>query len=242
MSYYDYDDYYGIAQEDLKEEYHFVLDELLDKIVENKLQDRVADIEDIREKQKKYNEDLKEYDRIDAEKRKEIRDLQNKIEKMEKEHQEELDRYKNEKFSDVFKDFIEIKGNSVEKKRIYYISYHSSSCSCPYCNDKGYIKKEIDGDIAKIECKICDSGHHKIDYKYETVEWTKSYRFGFTDRLTPCIFIDEFYNHKTLLLSEVYFSEEECKKIVKEKNAKNEKKALEQYQQRIDNLNAKKKG
>ena len=40
----------------------------------------------------------------------------------------------------------------------------------------------------------------------------------------------------------MYFSEEECKKIVKEKNAKNEKKALEQYQQRIDNLNAKKKG
>ena len=75
MSYYNYDDYYGISQEDLKEEYHFVLDELLDKIVENKLQDRVADIEDIREKQKKYNEDLKEYDRIDAEKRKEIRDL-----------------------------------------------------------------------------------------------------------------------------------------------------------------------
>ena len=55
-----YESYYEIPEEELKTDFHFALDKIIDAEVEKRLEERIEDINHLRERQKQYDEKISE--------------------------------------------------------------------------------------------------------------------------------------------------------------------------------------
>ena len=161
-----YDEFYGFSEEDLKTDFHVALDEIIDAEVEKRLNDRIKDIDVLRENQKQYNEKI-------AEARKKVEEADNKRyeaerarSKAERERDDTINQCK-QSISDATQQKLdEMFGDWLKVKYVYYLQEESHWASCPYCKGGKVNIILPNGDKAVTECKVCGGKGYREYYGY----------------------------------------------------------------------------
>lgn len=236
-----YENYYEIPEEDLKTDFHFALDKVIDFEVEKRLEERIKDIDLLRENQKQYDEKIaeannkvKEADekRFEADRARMAaeREKDNTI----KQCEQSISDATQQKLDEMF-------GHWLDERNVYYLRKDKSYAYCPYCNSGKVEIKLPSGDKATTKCKVCD-GHGRVEYTYyktESIETSyptfKKENQGKT--LTP-YFVrpGRYYGLVEVPLRDVMTREEAEKKAKtrNEENAQNALKRLEERKKKLD--------
>lgn len=167
-----YEDY--ISEEDLKTDFHIALDELIDAEVEKRLEERIQDIDHLREKQKQYDKKISEA----QQKVKEADNKRYEAEKAQRAAERERDFARGQckqAISDVTQQKLdELFGHWLKQKSVYYLERETLWAWCPYCSH-GKVKINLpNGDEAVTQCKVCGgSGYEQYDsYIRKSMETT----------------------------------------------------------------------
>ncbi len=240
MYYEDYYDTYGISEEDLKTDFHIVLDKVIDFEVEKRLEERIKDIDTLREKQKQYdekiaeaNEKVKEADnkRLEADRTRMAaeRERDDTI----KQCEQSISDATQQKLDEMF-------GHWLDERYVYYLRKDKSYVYCPYCNSGKVEIKLPNGDKATTKCKVCD-GNGRVEYTYYGTESIEtSYPTFIKEKqgkiLTPgFVRPGRYYGLVEVPLRDV-MTKEEAEKKVKTRNEENKQNALKRLQERKKKL------
>lgn len=167
-----YDDY--ISEEDLKTDFHMALDDIIDAEVEKRLEERIEDINDLREKQKQYNEKIAEANKKVREADEKRYEAERACRKAERERDDTIDQCK-QSISDATQQKLdEMFGDWLKEGSVYYLEKEKSWVWCPYCS-QGEVNITLpNGDKAVTKCKVCSGeGHREYDrYDYKSIRTT----------------------------------------------------------------------
>lgn len=235
-----YENYYEIPEEDLKTDFHIALDKIIDFEVEKRLEERVKDIDLLREKQKQYddkiaeaNNKVKEADdkRLEADRARMTaeRERDNTI----KQCEQSISDATQQKLDEMF-------GHWLDERKVYYLRKDKSYVYCPYCNSGKVEIKLPSGDKATTKCKVCD-GSGRVEYTYyetESIETDyptfKKENQGKT--LAPCfVRPGRYYGLVEVPLRDV-MTRDEAEKKTKERNEENRRNALKRLEERKKKL------
>lgn len=242
--YYDYEDYYGFSEEDLKTDFHIALDKIIDFEVEKRLGERIKDIDLLREKQKQYddkiaeaNNKVKEADtkRLEADRARMAaeREKDNTI----KQCEQSISDATQQKLDEMF-------GHWLDERYAYYLHKSKSYAYCPYCNSGKVEIKLPNGDKATTKCKVCN-GNSRVEYVYyEKASITTDYPTFIKENngktLAP-YFVQpsRYYGVDKVALRDVMTREEAEKKLEtrNEENRRNALKRLEERKKKLDEEN-----
>ena len=235
-----YENYYEIPEEDLKTDFHFALDKIIDIEVEKRLEDRIKDIDHLRENQKQYDEKIadannkvKEADtkRQEAERARMVaeRERDNTIEQCE------------QSISDATKQKLdEMFGHWLNESYVYYLHKDKSYAYCPYCNNGQVEIKLPNGDKATTKCKVC-GGNSRVEYVYYDVDSIETSHPTFIKEnkgktLTPgFVRPGRYYGMVEVPLRDV-MTREEAEKKAKTRNEENSRNALKRLEERKKKL------
>lgn len=233
-------DYCGISDKDLKTDFHFALDNLIDAEVEKRLEERIKDIDALREKQKQYDEKIAEANskvkeaetkRLEADRARMSaeRERDNTI----KQCEQSISDATQQKLDEMF-------GHWLDERSVYYLRKDKSYAYCPYCNSGKVEIKLPSGDKATTKCKVCD-GHGRVEYTYyETESIETSYPTFIKEKqgkiLTPgFVRPGRYYGLVEVALRDV-MTREEAEKKAKDRNEENRRNALKRLEERKKKL------
>lgn len=239
-------DHCGISDKDLKTDFHFALDDLIDAEVEKRLEERIKDIDALREKQKQYDEKIAEANskvkeaetkRLEADRARMSaeRERDNTI----KECEQSISDATQQKLDEMF-------GHWLNERYVYYLRKDKSYAYCPYCNSGKVEIKLPNGDKATTKCKVCN-GNGRVEYVYyEKASITADYPTFIKENngktLAP-YFVQpsRYYGVDKVALRDVMTREEAEKKIEtrNEENKRNALKRLEERKKKLDEENTK---
>ena len=227
-----YENYYEIPEEDLKTDFHIALDKIIDIEVEKRLEERIRDIDRLRETQKQYDEKIaeannkvKEADtkRLEAE-----RERDNTI----KQCEQSISEVAQQKLDNIFGDWL-------DESYVYYLVRDRNWLYCPYCKS-GQVEITLsNGDKATTKCKVCN-GDTRQDYDYyEVKSITTEY---------PCLVADKskrgrspyfvslgWNGGKKVALRDV-MTQEKAEKKAQKLNEENKQKVLKRLEERKKKL------
>lgn len=235
-----YENYYEIPEEDLKTDFHIALDKIVDFEVKKRLEERIKDIDILRENQKQYDEKIaeannkvKEADnkRLEADRARMSaeRERDNTI----KQCEQSISNATQQKLDEMF-------GHWLDERYVYYLRKDKSYAYCPYCNSGKVEIKLPSGDKATTKCKVCD-GHGRVEYTYyETESIETSYPTFIKEKqgkiLTPgFVRPGRYYGLVEVPLRDV-MTKEEAEKKTKTRNEENRANALKRLEERNKKL------
>lgn len=235
-----YENYYKIPEEDLKTDFHFALDKIIDIEVEKRLEERIKDIDLLRENQKQYDEKIAEANNKvrEAESKKHEADIA--LIRAERERDDTIKQCE-QSISDVTQQKLdEIFGHWLTEHYAYYLTKDDSWETCPYCNRGDVNIKLPNGDKAVTKCKVCNGQGH-IEYtRYKCSSITTNYptfiKENQGESITP-YFIEtaRYYGLARVALRDV-MTEEEAEKKAKTLTEANRQKALKRLEERKKKL------
>jgi transposase-like protein len=233
-------DHCGISDKDLKTDFHFALDDLIDSEVEKRLEERIKDIDALREKQKQYDEKIAEANskvkeaetkRLEADRARASaeRERDNTI----KECEQSISDATQQKLIDIFGDWL-------NERYAYYLHKSRSWVQCPYCRS-GQVEIELpNGDKATTKCKVCN-GNGRVEYVYYEKESMETEYPTFIKEnqgktLAP-YFVrpGRYYGADKVALRDV-MTREEAEKKAKDRNEENRRNALKRLEERKKKL------
>lgn len=236
----------GISEEDLKTDFHFALDDLIDAEVEKRLEDRIKDIDRLRENQKQYDDKIAEANskvkeaenkRLEAERARMSaeRERDNTI----KQCEQSISDATQQKLDEVFGDWL-------NERYAYYIKKDEGWVTCPYCYN-GDVKITLPNrDTAVTKCKVCGGKGHaeytrysqeSIETEYPTFIKEKQGKVIAPYFVTP----GRYYGMTKVALRDVMTrdkAEERAKKLT-ESNKQKVLKRLEERKKQLDEENTK---
>lgn len=168
MAYYeDFDDFLDFRDDDDEyepdlPEYMGQIEEIINAEVERRLDEKVADIEKLRQEQETYRENLTERSQKIGELQKELNAAQRAVADAEKKLQAELDRKRTEAFNDLTNGWHEV-------SEAFMIEEETSYIECPVCNGDNKITRTIDGNVFSMDCPICWNRSEHIKYRKSIV-------------------------------------------------------------------------
>jgi transposase-like protein len=244
MYYEDYYDTYGISEEDLKTDFHIVLDKVIDAEVEKRLESRIKDIDTLRENQKQYDEKI-------AEANNKVKEAENKrleADRARMSAERERDntiKQCEQSISDAAQQKLdEMFGHWLNESYAYYLHKDKSYVYCPYCNNGQVEIKLPNGDKATTKCKVC-GGNSRVEYVYYekssiTTEYPTFIKENQGKTLAP-YFVrpGRYYGIEKVALRDVMTREEaeEKAKTRNEDNKRNALKRLEERKKKLDEEN-----
>lgn len=210
--YYDYD-------VDERTDFDYAISELINKEIDRQLKDKVQDYEVVKEKQNEHQKEVNELNNQIAKLQSEVRNRQCKMDKLDEQYQEEIQKVKDE----FGKNYIEaMMGDWKGCTRAYYIKKRDTYTNCPHCN--GYKKEEVvaNGQTFKADCRFCNGSGRISDmemiYDYECIRnLVVLYKSG-----TPRLAVDTYGGIKEI--SEYYQKEDTVKE--KKENFNKERKEM----------------
>jgi hypothetical protein len=171
-----YDDYDNIiSEEDLKTDFHMALDDIIDAEVEKRLEERIHDIDVLRERQKQYDEKIAEANKKVKEADEKRYEAEKARRAAERERDNTIDQCKQSISDTTQQKLDELFGDWLKEDRVYYLEKDSSWVHCPYCHNGEVNITLPNGDKAVTKCKVCNGeGHSKYD-TYRSKSMTTSY-------------------------------------------------------------------
>ena len=171
-----YEDYeYDYPTEDMKTEFHIALDNIIDDEVEKRLEERIEDINYLRERQKQYDEKIAEANQKVKEADQKRCEAERARSKAERERDDTIKQCK-QSISDATQAKLdELFGDWLKEKYVYYVErVERCWAHCPYCSSGKVNITLPNGDKAVTECKVCNGhGHREYDgYEYKSIETT----------------------------------------------------------------------
>lgn len=236
-----YDDYNNlISEEDLKTDFHMALDDIIDAEVEKRLEERIEDINLLRERQKQYDEKIAEANKKVKEADEKRYEAEGACRKAERERDNTIDQCKQSISDTTQQKLDEMFGDWLKEDYVYYLEKDSDWVSCPYCR-KGEVDITLpNGDKATTKCKVCNGeGHKKYDI-YKSRSMTTIYpSFIKEDKgktITPCFIGAGYYGsiYKVALRNVMTYKEAEDK--AKELTEANKQKVLKYIEDRKNEL------
>ena len=226
----------GISEEDLKTDFHFALDDIIDAEVEKRLEERIEDIALLRERQKQYDEKIAEANNKVREAESKQHEAKLALIRAERERDDTIKQCE-QSISDATQQKLdEIFGHWLTERYAYYLTKDDSWETCPYCNRGDVNIKLPNGDKAVTKCKVCNGQGH-IEYtRYKCSSITTSYPTFITENqgkiITPC-FIEtaRYYGLARVALRDI-MTEEEAEKKAKTLTEANRQKALKKLEER----------
>ena len=170
-----YDDDYIISEDDLKTDFHFALDNLIDAEVEKRLEERIEDITYLREKQKQYDEKIAEANKKVKEADEKRHEAERARSRAENERDNTIKQCK-QSISDATQAKLdEMFGDWLKEDYVYYLTKEKGWVWCPCCHNGKVEIKLPNGDNAITTCKVCGGqGHTEYD-KYESHNMRTTY-------------------------------------------------------------------
>ena len=235
-----YDDDYTISEDDLKTDFHFALDDLINAEVEKRLEERIEDIVHLRERQKNYDEKIAEANK----KVKEADDKRREADRLrgnaERERDNIIQQCKKSISDAIQAKLDELFGDWLKESRVYYLTKERSWECCPYCNG-GEVKITLPGgDTATTKCKVCGGqGHTEYD-RYECHSMETTYptfkKDDYGKNIVPCFIKDDWRSglHKVAVRDVMTSKDAEDK--AKKLNEENKQKALQYLKDRKEKL------
>lgn len=233
-----YENYYEIPEEDLKTDFHFALDNLIDAEVQKRLEERIKDIDILRENQKQYDEKIAEANnkvkeaenkRLEADRARMSaeRERDNTI----KECEQSISDITQQKLLDVFGDWL-------NETYVYYLKRDDDRVYCPYCNQGKVEIKLPDGSKATTTCKVCN-GNHRMEYFYYEVKSMRTEYPCFVKEnaksVAPYFVETNWYGGNKVALRDV-MTRDEAEKKAKTLNETNRRNALKRFEERKKKL------
>lgn len=171
-----YDDYDNlISEEDLKTDFHIALDEIIDAEVEKRLEERIEDINLLRERQKQYDEKIAEANNKVKEADEKRYEAERASRKAERERDDTINQCKQSISDTTQQKLDELFGDWLKEDSVYYLEKSSGWVSCPYCHNGEVNITLPNGDKAVTKCKVCNGeGHRKYD-TYQSKSVTTNY-------------------------------------------------------------------
>lgn len=167
-----YEDYeYDYPTEDMKTEFHIKLDDIIDEEVEKRLEERIEDINYLREQQKKYDEKILEANQKVKEADQKRWEAERARSKAETERDNTIRQCKQSISEATQQHLDEFFGDWLKEKCVYHIVRESSWLTCPYCKSGKVDVVLPNGDKATTSCKVCNGeGHINYDrYEIESI-------------------------------------------------------------------------
>ena len=240
MYYEDYYDTYGISDEDLKTDFHFALDKVIDIEVDKRLEERIKDIDRLRENQKQYDEKI-------AEANNKVKEAENKrleADRARMSAERELDntiKQCEQSISDATQQKLdEMFGHWLNEKYAYYLHKDKAYVYCPYCNSGKVEIKLPNGDKATTQCKVCN-GNNRVEYVYYekssiSTDYPTFIKENNSKTLAP-YFVrpGRYYGIDKVALRDV-MTREEAEEKVKTRNEENRRNALKRLEERKKKL------
>lgn len=164
-----YEDYnYDYSEDDLKTDFHIKLDDIIDAEVEKRLEERIDDIDRLRERQNQYDEQIADANKKVREADEKRREAERARSKAERERDDTIKQCK-QSISDATQQHLdEFFGDWLKETYVYHIVRESTWLSCPYCKSGQVDIVLPNGDKAITSCKVCNGqGHTEYD-RYET--------------------------------------------------------------------------
>lgn len=239
MYYENWYDTYGISDEDLKTDFHIALDKVIDFEVEKRLEERVKDIDRLREKQKQYDEKIAEANN----KVKEADDKRFEADRARMAAERERDdtiKQCEQSISEVAQQKLDnIFGDWLDERYAYYLVRDRNWLYCPYCKS-GQVEITLpNGDKASTKCKVCN-GDTRQDYDYyEVKSITTEY---------PCLVADKskrgrspyfvslgWHGGNKVALRDI-MTQEKAEKKAQKLNEENKQKVLKRLEERKKKL------
>lgn len=236
-----YDDYDNlISEEDLKTDFHMALDDIIDAEVEKRLEERVQDINLLRERQKQYDEKIAEANKKVKEADEKRYEAEKARRTAERERDNTIDQCKQSISDTTQQKLDEMFGDWLKEDYVYYLEKDSSWVSCPYCR-----KGEVDiilpsGDKAVTKCKVCNGEGHKKYDTYRSKSLTTDHPSFIKENrgktLTPCFIGTGYYGsfYRVALRNVMTYKEAENK--AKDLTEENKQKALKQLEDKKNEL------
>ena len=239
MYYKDYD--YGFSEEDLKTDFHIALDKIIDIEVEKRLEERIEDINHLREVQKQYDEKIAEAQKKVREANEQSHEARMALMRAERERNNTIDQCKQSISDTTQQKLDEMFGDWLKEDYVYYLEKDSSWVSCPYCRNGEVDITLPNGDKATTKCKICNGeGHKKYDI-YKSRSMTTTYPSFIKENrgktITPCFVGTGYYGslYKVALRNVMTYRDAEDKaKELTEKNKQETLKYLEDRKNELD--------
>lgn len=240
MYYENWYDTYGISDEDLKTDFHYALDKVIDFEVEKRLEERVKDIDLLRENQKQYDDKIAEANN----KVKEADDKRREAERARMAAERERDdtiKQCQQSISDATQQKLdEMFGHWLDERYAYYLHKDKSYVYCPYCNNGKVEIKLPNGDKATTQCKVC-GGNSRVEYVYYETESIETSHPTFIKEkqgkiLTPGFVRPGRYCGMTEVPLRDVMTREEAEKKAKTRNEENSRNALKRLEERKKKL------
>lgn len=163
MCYEDYEDYIPELPE-----YMEAIQSAVDAEVERRVSEAVKDLDTLREKQKKYQEDRDKWAEAIRSSDKRRREAERKLEQMEKEKEAVINDAKAKKIEELFEGWK-------QEDMCYIVEYDRGYPKCPVCDGKYDIFVPVAGvgTSVKIDCPCCQRGQKWgwPYYKMASVKW-----------------------------------------------------------------------
>lgn len=235
-----YENYYEIPEEDLKTGFHFAIDKVIDFEVEKRLEERIEDIDRLRENQKQYDEKIAEANN----KVKEAEDKRFEADRARMTAERERDntiKQCRQSISDAIQQKLdEMFGHWLDERYVYYLHKDKSYVYCPYCNSGKVEIKLPNGDKATTKCKVCN-GNNRLEYVYYDVDSIETSYPTFKKEnqgktLTPCFVRPGRYYGMTEVPLRDVMTREEAEKKAKTRNEENQRNALKRLEERKKKL------
>ena len=119
MYYKDYD--YGFSEEDLKTDFHIALDKIIDIEVEKRLEERIEDINHLREVQKQYDEKIAEAQKKVREANEQSHEARMALMRAERERNNTIDQCKQSISDTTQQKLDEMFGDWLKEDYVYYL-------------------------------------------------------------------------------------------------------------------------
>lgn len=242
-----YDDYDNIiSEEDLKTDFHMALDDIIDAEVEKRLEERIEDINLLREKQKQYDEKIAEANKKVREADEKRYEAERACRSAERERDNTIDQCKQSISDTTQQKLDELFGDWLKEDRVYYLEKDYSYVSCPYCN-RGEVNITLpNGDKAVTKCKVCNGEGHKKYDTYRSKSLTTDHPSFIKENrgktLTPCFIGQGYYGslYRVTLRNVMTYKEAEDKaKELTEQSKQETLKFLEDKKAELDKENTK---
>lgn len=239
MFYEDYNDGYW-NEDDMKTDFHIKLDDIIDAEVEKRLEERIEDINRLRERQSQYDDKIAEANQKVKEADQKRWEAERARSKAETERDDTIRQCK-QSISDATQQRLdEFFGDWLKEKYVYHIVRESTWLSCPYCKSGKVDVVLPNGDKAITSCKVCNGeGHTKYD-RYETesigTEYPTFMKEDYGKSIAP-YFIQYKWNtglHKVAVRN--VMTREEAEEKAKQLTEENKQKALQRLKDRKEKL------
>lgn len=236
-----YDDYnYAISEDDLKTDFHIALDDLIDAEVEKRLEERIEDINHLREVQKQYDAKIAESRKLIKEADERSHEARMALIRAERERDDTIEKCKRSISDATQQKLDEMFGDWLKENYAYYITKERSWVSCPYCSSGKVTITLPNGDKATTKCKVCGGdGHHEYD-RYECNSIATHYptfvKENSGQSIAPYFLDYSWRNHFYKVALRDVMTEKEAKDKAKKLTEDNKQQALKYLEDRKNEL------